>query len=276
MNSVIEALNNLDQNGFFKESQELEKYLIKCAANKNYSKIGLVSLVAALLLNKLTHHDVAKQVAYLPPVKKVQRPLVRKPAKLDPSLKSNFKSFLQFVEGKTGSEGYYSNDKDDSGGITIEGSSQKAWNDIREEYPELPEDVRDTTRAQRDKMTKLFYWEPLKASKLPFAVAMQLVDFRFNGGQVASKVVRAIQDHIGAPGSGSMDDLTVKAIWNYCGGDRHKQLELARFISKIRHQYYITRPLKKKKKFGKGWQNRLIALDKYIVHHLFPDAKYTK
>ena len=224
-----------------------------------------MAIVASMLLGKLGQRTEQPKIRPQIPtqtVKEIQPP------------KGDFNSFLNFIKG--GVEGEYSDDTLDSGGETIQGTSQASWDNIRDKYDFLPEDVSDTTPEQRDKYTKLFYWDHLRASELPFAIAMQLVDFRFNGGQVVSHVIKHLQKKLGVTQTNEINPETVKAIWKIVGNDPHKQLQLARYIGNLRKYYYNSDLIddNKKEKFGKGWYNRLVALDKFIVQNLFPGSLY--
>jgi lysozyme family protein len=274
MDFIVDALNELDEKGFYRQAQILEQYAFRYAGNKE-NKALIASLVAAIILGKFFYHNNKTAPPVTPkPLKNEAVP--KKVIKSTPALHADIKSFFKFIKG--GVEGDYSNDKADSGGVTIQGTSQQSWDDIREKYDFLPENVEDSTEEQRDKYTKLFYWDHLKADKLPFAVGMQLVDFRFNGGQVVSHVIHNLQKELGIETTNEINPETIKAIWEFTGNDLHKQLQLARYIARARNAYYHSDLIseEKKQEFGKGWHNRLIALDRFIVHRLFPNASYVQ
>lgn len=132
-------------------------------------------------------------------------------------------------------EGGYSDHKNDRGGATNYGVTQKTYDHWRKTQKLEPRAVREITRDEV-KAIYYVYWKESKAPTLPLASAIAVFDMAINSG-----AARAAK------------------YWATSGGD------LDRFF-KLREDFYrgIVAKDSTQKVFLKGWLNRLNRLRKKI------------
>ena len=93
--------------------------------------------------------------------------------------------------------------KDDPGGLTKFGISQKA-------YPK--EDIRNITPERAKFLTKRDYWDTIQGDFLPWPIALTVFDMAFNSGVL--QAVRTMQQALGVRPDGIMGPKTLEAAKN--------------------------------------------------------------
>lgn len=137
-------------------------------------------------------------------------------------------------------EGGYVNDPHDPGGETIYGIS-------RRHHPEAWKDGKPTKKLAAE-IYRRMYWERLRCSELPAAVAVLVFDGAINQGR--SDSVRFLQLASGARVDGVIGPMTIRAA-NLCDPGK-----LARGYAVERaYDYALLDHLDDR--YGRGWMRRL-------------------
>ena len=138
------------------------------------------------------------------------------------------------------------NDKDDSGGLTKYGVSQRS-------YPNV--DIRSLTEDQAKEIYKRDYWDKVKGDDITDQdVAGNLFDTAVNmGPRTASRLAQIALDI--EPVDGIIGSISVKAI-----NDATSEQFMAEFtIAKIARYAHICNKNKSQKKYLLGWVNRALG-----------------
>ena len=165
-------------------------------------------------------------------------------------MKDNFELFITEVLSV---EGGYVNDPDDNGGATNRGITRRVYDQYYSEvYSITSTDMghANLTRVEAADIYKHYYWDAVKADKLPSGVDVLVADMAVNSGVITAakmlqKVVHAEQD-------GFIGPKTISKV-NAVGTNIliHK-IFLAR-----RESYFNIAGIRNNQKFYKGWINRL-------------------
>lgn len=146
-------------------------------------------------------------------------------------------------------EGGFSNDKQDSGGATNHGVTQRVW----EAYVGHDVDVEDMKALTDEDVAPLYktrYWDMLCADSLPAGVDYVLFDFAVNSGvHEASKVLQQI---VGAEVDGEIGAHTLYAM-----SQKHAP-EVIAAVSAARLAFLEALPAFEH--FGHGWTTRVKAV----------------
>lgn len=140
-------------------------------------------------------------------------------------------------------------DKDDSGGLTKYGISQKA-------YPTL--DIRNLTEAQAILIYKKDYWDKISGDKLPYNIAYAL----FNQGVVrgVGAAVATAQRVLGLTADGGLGFVTLSKLISI---DEKKFI--ASFLAKsIEEAKALAAKRPKDQKYLNGWINRITHIGDYV------------
>ena len=106
-------------------------------------------------------------------------------------------------------EGGYSDHKDDPGGATMKGVTQRTFNAYRRRRGEPLVDVRNITDAEVRDIYKHQYWDAVKADDLPPGVAYTIFDAAVNSGP--GQAARWLQRLIGVRVDGIVGNETIAA-----------------------------------------------------------------
>lgn len=144
-------------------------------------------------------------------------------------------------------EGGYSNHKDDPGGATNFGITQKTYDDYNRLKGRSPKSVKNISKEETDEIFRNQYWNAVRADDLPDGVAYCVFDAAVNSGP--GRAARWLQKVIGAKVDGVVGDETISMargvskaalINTYCDN------RLA-FMKRLSHWSV----------FGKGWSRRV-------------------
>lgn len=144
-------------------------------------------------------------------------------------------------------EGGYSNHKDDPGGATMRGVTQRTFNAYRRRRGEPLVDVRNITDAEVRDIYKRQYWDAINADDLPPGVAYTVFDAGVNSGP--GQAVRWLQRLVGVRDDGIVGDETIAATQAHAAApliDDYNDNRLA-FMRSLRH--WNT--------FKSGWTRRV-------------------
>jgi len=100
--------------------------------------------------------------------------------------------------------------KDDPGGLTAKGITQKVYDQWRSVRKLPPKSVRTITTQEVVAITKANYWNPVQGDKLPSGVDYAVVDFAFNSG--AAQAAKELQRVLGVTADGVIGLGTLKAL----------------------------------------------------------------
>ncbi len=138
-------------------------------------------------------------------------------------------------------EGGLSDHKQDPGGLTKYGISQRA-------YPNL--DIRRLTMDDVIEIYRRDYWNPVHGTDLPASLALLVFDAAINQG--AGTAARLLQKAVGVTEDGSIGPVTLRAVLAV-------PLEnvLIDFCAERALRYEFNR---NEETFGRGWYRRLFRM----------------
>lgn len=161
---------------------------------------------------------------------------------------SNFPASLNFI---LASEGGFSNHPLDPGGMTNLGVTKKAWEAyVGREVNET--EMRALTIEIVSPFYKKNYWDSCKCDDLPRGIDYLVFDFAVNAGPRAS--IKILQKALWIPEDGLIGRITISAATEYPAN------ELIELFSLAKEAYYKS--LYTFSTFGKGWLNRVAAVQK--------------
>lgn len=156
-------------------------------------------------------------------------------------METTYKTFDVAFDLILRAEGGYVEDKDDPGGATKYGISQRA-------YPDL--NIREMTEWQAKDIFKHDYWLRCRCDELPSPLAIAVGDCAFNQG--VGTAIQILQDCVGVIVDGKLGPQTLAAI-----NSKDPQELCALFLAKRAMRYAHTTNFEK---YGKGWMCRLFKL----------------
>ena len=145
-------------------------------------------------------------------------------------------------------EGGYVNDADDTGGETKYGISKTS-------YPN--EDIPNLTIERAKEIYKRDYWDRCKCDQLPDCLSIAVFDFAVNSGDKIA--IKKLQKALSVTVDGVIGNQTIGAANRI-----NPRVALENYIN-ARYEYieYIISRWPKKKKFKKGWINRIERVKKH-------------
>ena len=151
-------------------------------------------------------------------------------------------------------EGGYVNDPDDSGGPTNLGVTQAAYDEYRARRGLPRVSVKYITPDQAKQFYFDAYWTPLKPDLMIPELAIAAFDFGVNSGP--HRAIRKLQATLGLKDDGFIGPMTKAALQKATLEDVTNYL-----FTRLRFVRLIG---VKKKKYLKGWQNRVFNLANYL------------
>jgi lysozyme family protein len=152
-------------------------------------------------------------------------------------------------------EGGYVNHKDDPGGRTNLGVTQRVWEDWTGK-PATEEDMRGLTVAMVSPLYKKRYWDAVRGDDLPSGVDLCVFDCAVNAG--VGRASKFLQQAVGVTADGQIGPMTVAAT------TAKPAEEVIDAFCNLRETHYKS--LSTFATFGKGWMNRLGAVEAESKH----------
>ena len=171
-----------------------------------------------------------------------------KPEVASPGKASTFNRCMEVVFVQ---EGGFSDNPKDPGGATNLGITKATLEDWRGK-PVTVDDVKNLTKDEAREIYRARYWNPLDCDALPGGVDLVVFDFGVNAGP--SRSAKTLQKIVGVTQDGSIGPITIAAVGALAAAD------LIRTFSQRRLEFY--RGLATWDTFGKGWTNRVNAVEK--------------
>lgn len=137
-------------------------------------------------------------------------------------------------------EGGKSNDPHDSGGRTMEGVTQRRYDEFRDAKQLSRRTVFQMMPAERDEIYRSGYWEPVNGDALTAGVDLTLFDYAFNSGPA-----RALRAWRLAKANGASAEAIIQKL---CG-------ERLSFLHSLGNWRY----------FGAGWGRRVAACEALAI-----------
>lgn len=166
-------------------------------------------------------------------------------------MKDNQKKVLKWLAL---SEGGYINHKDDPGGATNMGVTQRTYNAYNRARGLPQKNVRHITEREVERIYIQQYFTPVWFNKLPSGLDYAMSDYSVNSGP--SRAVKDMQRTLNKHGAGLsvdgvMGDMTYAAIMDVGAPDLIVDLceRRMKFLRRLRHW----------KTFGKGWTRRVMG-----------------
>lgn len=163
-------------------------------------------------------------------------------------MESNFEQCLALV---LKSEGGFSNNPKDPGGMTNLGVTKKIW----ESWVGHPVDESAMRTLGPNDVAPLYkanYWDKIKGNELPLGVDYACFDFAVNSG--VSRAAKALQKTVGVNPDGAIGPITLDALAS------SNPREVATEICEIRLNFLQSLPTWDT--FGKGWSRRVSEVEK--------------
>ena len=152
-------------------------------------------------------------------------------------------------------EGGYVNHKDDPGGRTNLGITQRVWEEWTGK-PATEEDMRGLTPAMVSPLYKKRYWDAVRGDDLPSGVDLCVFDCAVNAG--VGRASKFLQQAVGVTADGQIGPMTVAAV------TAKPAEEVIEAFCNLREAHYKS--LTTFATFGKGWMNRLGAVEAESKH----------
>jgi lysozyme family protein len=160
-------------------------------------------------------------------------------------------TFLKSLELVLKSEGGFSNHKEDGGGATNFGVTQKTWEDWVG-HPVSEADMKSLTIEKITPLYKMKYWNPAYCDVLQEGLNYAVFDCAVNMG--TGRAVKTLQQAVGCHPDGVIGPRTMERI-----NALPVELILEKFSNEKRIFY---QGLKNFPTFGKGWLNRVEEVKK--------------
>lgn len=165
-------------------------------------------------------------------------------------MKDNFHKSLELI---LKSEGGFSNDPRDAGGMTNLGVTNLSWQTWLKR-PVSEAEMRNLTTEIVAPFYKSSYWDACRCDELPIGIDYAVFDFAVNAGtHQASKL---LQEALSVDADGVIGQQTLTAVANY------GVAELTELFSEKKELFY--RSLRTFATFGKGWLNRVVDVQKNV------------
>ncbi len=155
------------------------------------------------------------------------------------------------------SEGGFSDNKNDPGGITNLGCTKAVWEEWCG-HPVTEKAMRSLTPADVAPLYKRKYWDKVKADSLPEGVDYCVFDTAINSGP--GRAIKLLQGVIGVDQDGDIGPKTLGAVKSF------DPKELIQDYSKRRLSFMMDLPAWQH--FGKGWTNRVNDVEKLALQML--------
>ena len=160
---------------------------------------------------------------------------------------SNFSACLRFTLQY---EGGWSNHKQDPGGATMKGVTQRVYDAYRRRMGRQVQSVFHIPDAELNDIYRLQYWNVVRGDDLPAGVDLAVFDHAVNSGPVAA--VKALQRVLKVTCDGNLGLATLAAA---------KQADPKKLVAGLTAaREGFLRTLKIFKVFGRGWMRRVSAV----------------
>ncbi len=151
-------------------------------------------------------------------------------------------------------EGGYANDKDDPGGATNYGITQRVYDTYRASRSLSVKAVKGITKTEVANIYEDNYWFDGNCHLLPPGVNLVHFDFCVNAG--IHQAAKTLQKVLGTKVDGLIGPVTIKKAASYADGTE----ELIRSYSAAREAFYMSLAAKRPtlNKFLRGWLLRVV------------------
>lgn len=147
-------------------------------------------------------------------------------------------------------EGGYVNHKDDPGGRTNLGVTQRVWEEWTGK-PATEADMRGLTIEMVTPLYKKRFWDAIRGDDLPSGVDLCVFDCAVNAG--VGRASRFLQQAVGVVADGKIGPKTLEAVTKMSAD------ELIEKFCDLRESHYKS--LSTFNVFGKGWMRRLDGIE---------------
>lgn len=151
-------------------------------------------------------------------------------------------------------EGGYVNHPDDPGGHTMKGVTKATYEDYLGR-PVTVAELKAIPDAHVEDIYERMYWNKVRGDSLPVGLDGCVFDFGVNSGP--SRAAKYLQKMVGTTQDGIIGPMTLNAVNAYVS--KAGLLPTIKTYNANRLAY--LKRLKNWKSFGKGWTNRVNALD---------------
>ncbi len=152
-------------------------------------------------------------------------------------------------------EGGYVNHKDDPGGRTNLGVTQRVWEEWTGK-PATEADMRSLTVGMVSPLYKKRYWDAVRGDDLPSGVDFCVFDCSVNAG--VGRASKFLQQAVGVTADGQIGPKTLEAVTKMSAD------ELIEKFCDLREAHYKS--LNTFATFGKGWMRRLDGIRSESKH----------
>ena len=152
-------------------------------------------------------------------------------------------------------EGGYVNHKDDPGGRTNLGVTQRVWEEWVG-HPVTEEVMRGLTIEMVSPLYKKKYWDAVRGDDLPSGVDLCVFDCAVNAG--VGRASKFLQQAVGVTADGQIGPKTLEAVTKIPAD------EIIEKFCDLREAHYKS--LNTFATFGKGWMTRLGAVEAESKH----------
>lgn len=177
------------------------------------------------------------------------------------TISSRFKECLKVILKH---EGGFVDNKNDRGGRTNFGITQKVYDEFNASRDKSLKDVREITSDEVGDIYYTSYWLPASCDNLPKPLDILVFDFAVNSG--VRRATRTLQLCLGVSVDGSIGKQTLAAVTKI--QESGKLPELCEKYMEARSEFFksIVARDSSQQVFLKGWLNRIAGLEKEISY----------
>ncbi len=147
------------------------------------------------------------------------------------------------------SEGGYVNHKDDPGGPTDRGITQRVYDAWCRANGQRLRSVKGISKYEAEEILATQYFAPVRFDDLPSGLDYAMVDYGINSG--AARAITALQKIVGVKADGVLGLITLAAIKARPTDDL--------IVALCNERWAFVQRLKTFKTFGKGWKARIMG-----------------
>lgn len=151
-------------------------------------------------------------------------------------------------------EGGWSDNPKDPGGATMKGVTLETYSNYLGR-PATKDELHAISDEELEDIYRSGYWAPIKGDDLPSGVDLMTFNASVNSGP--SRGAKLLQEAVGVPQDGAIGPQTLAAT-----NAQDDQLTISRYADA--HEAYY-RSLSTFDDFGKGWLNRLDAIEQQAL-----------
>lgn len=170
--------------------------------------------------------------------------------------------FKQCLKVVLQNEGGLVDRKEDRGGRTNFGITQRVYDDFNRHRGQPERDVKFIHESEVETIYYTSYWLPASCDKIPEPLDLLVFDFAVNSG--VGRASKTLQSCLGVASDGKIGDKTIQAITDAVNNSAFNALCLQYLTEREAFYDRVVAKDPTQQVFIKGWKNRLDKLAKHL------------